>query len=73
MHRNIGTYIFIYIQTLYIYRLYIYNRQGLAPGAVAESVERGPRVQEIGSSVPGRVKPMTYKIYKLCFLARRSV
>ena len=31
------------------------------PGAVVESVERGPRVQEIGSSVPNSVKPMTYK------------
>ena len=29
-------------------------------GAVAESVERGPRVQEIGSLVPGRVEPMIY-------------
>ena len=32
------------------------------PGMVAELVEHGPRVQKIGSSVPGRVKPMSYKI-----------
>ena len=32
-----------------------------ALGAVDESVERGPRVQEIGSFIPGEVKPMTYK------------
>ena len=29
------------------------------PGRVAESVYRGPRMQEIWSLVPGRVKPMT--------------
>ena len=32
------------------------------PGAVAESVERGTRLQKIGSSGSGRVKPMTSKI-----------
>ena len=37
------------------------------PGAVAESVERGLHVQEIRSSVPGRVKLMTYKIETCCF------
>ena len=35
---------------------------------VAESLERGP----IGSSVPGRVKPMTYKIDTRHILARCS-
>ena len=32
-----------------------------APGPVAESVERGPRVHDIGSSVTGQAKLMTYK------------
>ena len=31
------------------------------PGVLAESVEHGPRVREIWSLVPGRVKPITYK------------
>ena len=48
-----------------------------AAGAVAESLERGPRVREIGrwaveNLVPGRVKPMTYKIDTCRFLAWRS-
>ena len=30
-------------------------------GAVVKSVERRPREREIGSSVLGRVKPVTYK------------
>ena len=38
---------------------------------VAELIERGPNVWEIGSSVPGRVKSMTYKIDTCCFLAWR--
>ena len=34
-------------------------------------VERRPRVREIGSAVPGRVKkPMTYKIDNCCFLSK---
>ena len=37
--------------------------------AVAESVERRLCVEEIGSSVPGGVKPMTYKIDTRCFMA----
>ena len=36
---------------------------------MAKSVERKTRVQEIGSSFPGRVKAMTYKRH---FLAKRS-
>ena len=32
------------------------------PGATAELVECGPRMREIGSSVPGQVIPMTYRI-----------
>ena len=36
-------------------------------------VERGPSVREIGCSVPGRVKPMTYSIDICRFLARRLV
>ena len=39
------------------------------PIAVAESVERGPRIREMGRFVPGRVKPMTYKINACRFLA----
>ena len=41
------------------------------PGAVAKSVEREPRVREIGSSVPSQVKSMTYKIDTCHFLAWR--
>ena len=40
--------------------------------AVTESVERGPQVWEIWSLVPGRVKPMVYKMYTCHFVARRS-
>ena len=39
--------------------------------AVAESVERRPPVREIGSSIPGRVKPMTYQIKTCRFIAWR--
>ena len=35
---------------------------------MAELVELGPRVQEIGSSVPGQINPMTYKIDTCHFL-----
>ena len=35
----------------------------LPPGVVAESAEREPTVQEVGNSVPRRVKPMTYRSY----------
>ena len=45
----------------------------IGPGAVAESVKRGPRVQEIGSSVPCRVKPLTFKIDTCHFLGWHSV
>ena len=41
-------------------------------GTVAESVERRPRVREIVNSVPGRDKPLTYKIATCHFLARCS-
>ena len=37
-----------------------------------ESVERGPRMWEIGRSLPSPFKPMTYKIDTCCFLARHS-
>ena len=37
---------------------------------VAESIEHGPRVQDIRSSVRDRVKPITYKIYTYHLLAR---
>ena len=40
---------------------------------MAKSIERGPRVQEIGSLVPGRVKQMTYKVDTCPFLAWQSV
>ena len=44
--------------------------QKWALGAVAESVlPRWPCVWEIGSLVPGQVKPMTYQIDTCCFLA----
>ena len=33
----------------------------MIPGAVAESVEHSPRMREIMSSNPGRVKPKTNK------------
>ena len=39
------------------------------PGVVAESVERRPLVWEIGSLIPGQVKPMTYNVDTSCFLA----
>ena len=39
------------------------------PGMVAESIESGPRVQEIRSLVPSQVKPMTYQIDACRFLA----
>ena len=39
---------------------------------MAESVERRPQVQDTGSLVPGRVKPLTYKIDTCRFLARNS-
>ena len=45
----------------------------MSRGVVAELVERGYHVREIGSSVPGRVKSMTYKIDTWLFLAWRSV
>ena len=38
-------------------------------GTLAESVERRPRMSEIGNLVPSRVKPVTYKIYTCHFLA----
>ena len=41
------------------------------PGMVAESVERGPHVREIGSSILSRVKPMTYETDTCRFLAWR--
>ena len=41
-------------------------------GTVAELVERGPRMEEISSLIPGQVKSMTYKIYTYHFLAWRS-
>ena len=46
--------------------------QTLAPGAVAESEERGPRVQKIGRSISGRVKLMTCQVDACRFLAWRS-
>ena len=48
-----------------MYRGYV----NATPKTVAESVERGPCMRKIGSSVPGRVKPMTYKIDACHFLA----
>ena len=42
------------------------------PGAVAESLEHRTHVQEIGSSVPGRGKPMIYRIDTCHFLAWHS-
>ena len=36
---------------------------------MVESVECGARVREIGGSIPGRVKLMTYKIDTYCLLA----
>ena len=55
------------------------------PGAVAKSVEHGPRVREMAlskvrtgplrvivGSNPGQVKPMTHKIDTCYFLARCS-
>ena len=42
------------------------------PGAVAQSVERGPHVLQIESSVPDWVKPITYQIDTCHFLARYS-
>ena len=51
---------------------YVYRCWGLdiwaVLGVVAESVEREPLVREIGSSVPRRVKSMTYKIDTCHFL-----
>ena len=41
-------------------------------GAVAESIERGPHMQEMGSLVNGWFKPMTYQIEICHFLARCS-
>ena len=38
--------------------------------AVAESVEPGPRVGEMGCLVSGRVKAMTYEKDTCCFLAK---
>ena len=45
------------------------NHSSIWPSAVAESVDWRPRTREIGSSVPGRVKPLTYKIDTCHFLA----
>ena len=42
------------------------------PGGVAEAVERKLCVWDLGSSVPSRVKPMTYKIDTCHFLVGRS-
>ena len=50
--------------------IYIYTYMYI--GAVAKSVECKPHVQEIASSIPSRVKPMTYKIDTFCFLAQHS-
>ena len=36
------------------------NEESHSPGAVTESVEHMPRVLEVGSLVPSRVKAMTY-------------
>ena len=41
----------------------------LPSGAMTESVEREPRVWEIGSSVSHRFKPMNYKVDTCHFLA----
>ena len=44
----------------------------LALGVVAEPVDRGLLVQEIGNLVPHRVKSLTYQIDARHFLAWRS-
>ena len=44
----------------------------LLPGVVAESVEHRPHLWKVGSSVPGRVKQMTYKSDTCCCLTRHS-
>ena len=53
---------------------HIWNPSAEIPdlGAVVELLERGPPVWEIGSSVPSRVKPVTYKIDTCHFVAWRS-
>ena len=38
------------------------NRDPLGPDVVAELVERRPPGREIGGSIPGRVKPVGFKI-----------
>ena len=50
-------------------RCYILATFNMISGAVAKSVEGRPRVREIDSLVPSRVKPMTCKIYTCHFLA----
>ena len=47
------------------------DQQQSAPDAVVESVKRGRPSREIGSSIPGRAKPMTDKIDKCRFLGWR--
>ena len=42
------------------------------PSAMVESVERGPRVREIGSLFPGRVNPIIYQIDTCRFLANHK-
>ena len=54
-------------QSLYLYvcdRIRIYHIQ---PGAVAESVKRQPRLQEIVSPVTSGVKSMTSKLIPVAF------
>ena len=41
-------------------------------GAVADLIEHGPHVWEVGSSIPKRVKPMTLKLDACHYLARIS-
>ena len=53
---------------IYIY-YHIPANISILPDAVAESIERRPRMSEIWSLVTSRVKAMTYKIDTCRFLA----
>ena len=52
-------YFIVYSYTVIAMAIDTLNRD--EPNVVAKSVERRHRMQEIGNSLPSRVKPITYK------------
>ena len=60
-----------YTQLIQTPRPTLHPSPHLLPDMVVISVERGPHMREIRTLVPGRVKPMIYKMDTCHFLAWR--